>query len=309
TPTSIPNSHIPIPPRSKIGKEKIFIALGYPIPASFQKTTARFPGQRFDIFIQKSNNLQVWNEEIDSSRRYVIISVSNRDEINRVKVVSGSILMQFDTTGTKTQKYQAKITPGKITSELFSKKDTPILSKFVRKDYVVRQKSSSQSNPRAGEILPIREIYIKLQSLLGKYLPYFSHTQERIRGAELHRQVCLELGFSSYEEDGKFPDIRNQLIEVKLQTSPTIDLGNVNPKSIESLVGVVIDGIKIRHCDVRYAVYYEIKEGESIRLTHLILSTGEQFFNRFPQMKGKSVNKKIQLHLPKDFYTNQDYHL
>lgn len=47
--------------RSKIVKEQVCRALGYPIPSSFKKTQPRFVGQMFDTYAQKSNNLQVWN--------------------------------------------------------------------------------------------------------------------------------------------------------------------------------------------------------------------------------------------------------
>jgi hypothetical protein len=32
------------------------------------------------------------------------------------------------------------------------------------------------------------------------------------------------------------------------------------------------------------------------------LTTGESFFNFFPRFEGKVLNKKIQLHLPCDFF-------
>ena len=90
--------------RSKVVKEAVCRALGYPVPQSFKKTQPRFVGQMFDTYAQKSNNLQVWNEELSPTRRYVILRVSDDDEITRVKVVNGEELAQLDTTGTLTQK-------------------------------------------------------------------------------------------------------------------------------------------------------------------------------------------------------------
>jgi hypothetical protein len=55
---------LPLRTRSKVVKERVCDALGYPRPKSFQKTQPRFPGQMFDTYVQKSNNLQVWNEEL-----------------------------------------------------------------------------------------------------------------------------------------------------------------------------------------------------------------------------------------------------
>ncbi|HFD0517876.1 TPA: hypothetical protein AB5E57_003458, partial [Vibrio cholerae] len=57
--------------RSKVAKELVCETLGYPVPRSFVKCQPRFTGQMFDTYVQKSNNLQVWNEELDVERRYV----------------------------------------------------------------------------------------------------------------------------------------------------------------------------------------------------------------------------------------------
>jgi len=103
---------LPLRTRSKVVKEHVCQALGYPVPPSFKKSQPRFFGQNFDTYVQKSNNLQVWNEDLASTRRYVIIRVNDRDEICRVKVVTGDTLSLLDTTGTLTQKYQARLIPG-----------------------------------------------------------------------------------------------------------------------------------------------------------------------------------------------------
>ena len=67
---------LPLRTRSKVVKGHVCRALGYPVPSSFRKTQPRFPGQFFDTYVQKSNNLQVWNEELSPTRRYVLIRVS-----------------------------------------------------------------------------------------------------------------------------------------------------------------------------------------------------------------------------------------
>lgn len=56
---------LPLRTRSKVVKQEICAALGYPIPRSFKKTKPRFPGQNFDVYTQKSMNVQIWNEDID----------------------------------------------------------------------------------------------------------------------------------------------------------------------------------------------------------------------------------------------------
>lgn len=126
--------------------------------------------------------------------------------------------------------------------------------------------------------------------------------QERLRGAALHRLVCATLGYRSYHDDGRFPDVRHQLLEVKLQTSPAIDLGLVRPDSIEVLDVPMLEGQQLRHCDVRYAIFYGDYSIGMVQLTHLLVVTGEGFFARFAQFQGKVLNRKLQIPLPTEFF-------
>lgn len=292
-------ANLPLRTRSKVLKEHICQILGYPVPSSFRKTQLRFPGQFFDTYIQKSSNLQIWNEEIASTRRYVIVRLNADDIISRVKVITGDVLAILDTTGTLTQKYQARLNLGQSETELIAEEDTKILQSLVCADFNIAPFESPINHPAAGQLLPIRKIFEQLIKLIGTSFADTGYDQDRNRGAELHRIVCQNLGYKKYQDDGQFPDIRHQLIEIKLQTSPTIDLGLVCPDSTEPL-----DIPQIRHCDVRYALFYAQTNGETVTLTHLFLTTGEKFFHRFPQCKGKTLNKKLQIPLPRDFFSN-----
>jgi hypothetical protein len=91
-------------------------------------------------------------------------------------------------------------------------------------------------------------------------------------------------------------------LEIKLQTAATIDLGLVRPDSREPLDLSQLEGTTVRHCDVRYAVFYAETDGARVTLTHLYLTTGEAFFTRFTQFQGKVLNKKLQIPLPGDFF-------
>lgn len=245
---------LPLRTRSKVIKEHVCQTLGYPVPSSFRKTQPRFPGQLFDTYVQKSNNLQVWNEELASTRRYVIIRVNSNDVIVKVKVVTGVTLGLLDTTGTLTQKYQARLIPGENSTELVTEEDTDLLRPFVRIGVDLAAIASPVNHPEAGQLLPIHEIFERLSGLVCTKFVDRGYDQERNRGAELHRLVCQHLGYGDYRDDGQFPDVRHQLLEVKLQTSPTIDLGLVCPNSTEALDVPQIGGRQIRHCDTRYAL-------------------------------------------------------
>jgi len=294
-------SGLPLRTRSKVVKTAICKALGYPVPTSFAKTKPRFPGQLFDTYTQKSNNLQVWNEELAPTRRYVIIRISDDGVVRKVKVVTGDSLSRLDMTGTLTQKYQARLNCSLEEAELISANDTMIVRTSTNSKGVL-QGFSPTDNPSARTLLPITTVFNRLRSLVGASFPDRGYDQERRRGQDLHELVCHALGYTNYADDGKFPDIRNQLLEVKLQTSPTIDLGLVCPNSQDSLDLPKMGGKQLRHCDVRYALFYANTDGTTVAITHFFLTTGEEFFSRFPQFQGKVLNKKLQIPLPADFF-------
>jgi hypothetical protein len=160
---------LPLRTRSKVVKTHVCASLGYPVPRVFQKTQPRFPGQLFDTYVQKSNNLQVWNEELAPTRRYVIIRVNEADVITRVKVVTGDTLALLDTTGTLTQKYQARLIPGTASGELIAEEDTALLRPFVRGGVALRAVASPVNHPAAGELLPIGEIFERLVGVPSTY--------------------------------------------------------------------------------------------------------------------------------------------
>ena len=293
---------LPLRTRSKCVKTRICLVLGYPVPPSFQKTQPRFRCQMFDVYTQKSNNLQVWNEELSAVRRYVMIRISDADVVTRVKVVTGDTLAHLDTTGTLTRKFQARCIPTDAPTELVTNADTGPIIEFTNSFADLRYVATPTKHPQKGELLPITTIYERLSKLIGASFADAGSDQERNRGAALHRLVCSTLGYATYQDDGQFPDVRHQLLEVKLQTSQTIDLGLVLPGSLEPLDVPMIDGMQIRHSDVRYAIFYASITNGIVTLSHLILTTGAAFFTRFAQFQGMVSNAKLQIPLPTDFF-------
>lgn len=293
-----------LPPRtrSKFVKEHVCRALGYPIPTSFQRTQPRFPGQNFDVYVQKSNNLQIWNEELAPTRRYVIIRVDPDNVITNVKVVTGVALAALDITGTATQKYQARLTKGADSAELVSSKDTAGLRRLVAPRVYVPSDADPLDDPKVGQLRTIHDIFDRLRSIIGAQFRYLGSDQERNRGGALHALVCHRLGYGNFRDDGQFSDIRHQLIELKLQTSRTIDLGLTLPSSTDPIPNMFMDGFEIRVCDVRYVLFYAAKEADNVTLTHLFVTTGEDFLDRFQLSRGKVLNKKIQISLPSRFF-------
>lgn len=289
--------------RSKVVKQKICEVLGYSIPKAFRKTQPRFPCQNFDVYVQKSNNLQIWNEEVADDRRYVLIKISPEDRVEHVKVVHGDVIAKLDKTGTLTQKYQARLNVGDVSAELITPHDTDHLqSIFVQQVDQPQSMPMSTATPLAETLLSIATLFQRLTPLIGQTFKDVGHDQERNRGAILHQLICQQLGYEMCPDDGDFPDIPHQLLEIKLQTASTIDLGLVRPDDETALGLPPIDDVVVRRCDVRYVLFYGEIEGDDVTLTHLFLTTGEQFFERFPQFQGNVVNKKIQIPLPADFF-------
>lgn len=278
--------NFPLRTRSKVLKTFVCEALGYPIPDSFQKTQPRFPGQNFDTYGQKSNNLQIWNEEVSASRRYVLVRLDDDDYITRVKVVSGEVIGMLDTTGTLTQKYQARSQAPVTSSNLVSADDTEPVQKLIT------------VKSRFPTLMPIKDLFEKLKLLVGTSVHNVGHDQERNRGGGLHKAASKCLGEHTPSDSGQFPDIVSQLLEIKLQTSPTIDLGLVSPDG----TGGVSDLTGLRHCDMRYAIFYGRVSGQNVVLDHVIVTAGVDFFNFFTRFGGKVLNKKLQIPLPSDFF-------
>lgn len=285
--------------RSKIVKSEICKVLGYPVPSAFKKTQPRFIGQNFDTYIQETLNVQIWNEPVDPERRYVFLRVDDKKVISRVKIITGAELVKFDRTGTLTQKYQAIMTT-RNASVLFSKSDTSRIDKWATDDAGVLVDVAPNSMPKKNQLLRIASVYSKLLPMVGKSIDYLDAVQERNRGAELHKMICEHLGYLKYEDDGSYPDLVNQLIEIKLQTSPTIDLGLHSPEDGADVV--VASGATFKSEDIRYAVFEGEVNHDKILLKYLYLVNGKDFADAFPLFKGKGTNAKLQLPLPSDFF-------
>ncbi len=294
---------LPLRTRSNVVKTAVCEALGYPAPEAFKKTQPRFIGQQLDTYTQKSLNLQIWNEELSPTRRYAIIQIFEDDVIMSVKVVNGQDLARLDTTGTITTKYQARLETGAETHELVSRTDTEALQTYVQPNINLSPTTSPISDPEDGLLLSVGAIFQKLSPLVGATFADPGMDQERNRGAALHRLICDRLGYKQYEDNGQFPDIRHQLLEVKLQTSPTIDLGLVLPNSNENLDILPVGNHHPRHSDTRYALFFAKTDGMRVTLTHLYITTGADFFKRFKRFEGKVTNGKIQIPLPRNFFS------
>ena len=212
------------------------------------------------------------------------------------------MLAKFDTTGTLTKKYQAKSRVPVTQSVLVSQSDAysvqDAIAALPNRKLTLARSEVRRLTVDFASFLPITALYENLLKLAGKRLSDPGLDQERNRGAALHKAVCETLGMAEYSDTGSFPDVMEQLVEVKLQTAATIDLGLVSPDDATPLDFLP----RVRHCDVRYAVFYGTILGSEVRLDHLVLARGADFFTFFQRFEGKVVNTKLQIPLPRDFF-------
>lgn len=158
---------LPLRTRSKVAKELVCKALGYPAPDQFRRTRPQFPGQQLDIYVQKTDNLQIWNDDIAPTRRYAIVRLNRSNVVDRVRVATGSTIAALDTTGTLTKKHQATLVVGNNRTELIPDADTSRLQPYLGTRHVRSNLRSPIAEPQAGAVMPIRLLYDLLAGTLG----------------------------------------------------------------------------------------------------------------------------------------------
>lgn len=284
--------------RSKKLKELVSKCMGYEIPKSFKKVQPRFTGQNLDIYGQESNNLQIWNEDIDPNRRYALIKIENARIIG-IKIFTGIQLSALDTTGKLTQKFQARINCNNSASNVLSE-DTKKIKALSNNKYI-KPIGSPISDPDTNTLMSINCIFDKVKTIIGNKIP--SNLNTRKQGEYIHKLVLKSLGYSCFADNGQFPDITNQLLEIKAQTSSTIDLGLFMPNDSSVIPDInPILGYSPTISDTRYLIVCIKSQNNIPIVNNIYLVTGECFFgNTIKPMQGKKINKKIQIPLPKNF--------
>lgn len=297
--TGLPDlADLPVRTRSKVAKTLVCEVLGYSAPTTFSKTQPRLRHANLDIYVQETNNLQVYNQEVDAARRYVIL-ILTQGIVADVRVIAGADLAQFDTTGTLTRKFQAARIVDRDGPLLASGADTDKFTEIFEPGPSAPIAVSPVEAPARRHILDITTLFAFLAPMVGETYYDPGLTQERNRGSVVHREVCERLGLSHFADNGQFPDVLSQLLEVKLQLGRTIDLGMELPSSgtpLASTNGVVA----VRDC--RYAIFYGERERNLFTITALVVVTGEDFFSEFRQFGGLVSNTKLQLRLPRAWF-------
>lgn len=267
-----------------------------------------------------SYNLQVWNRFPNTSNDLIRYSNGNDSikckdirfifvKIDTVKNVISSIVVatpeylvkKFGVFGVPTIKYQMIISDIKrneiigLSDSCFYKGDTVAMSKHTTCN-ITNLTTSISDAPKSGNIMSLDCIKEKVvSSLVGVQL---SVSDTKTKGQSLERIVANLLGYSTEETlVGGYPDIPNQLLEIKVQDSPTVDLGKYSPSNpvvINEKMGLTTE-------DIRYLIALTDKDG---LIEGVILSAGAYLGDAFTFVS--DTNYKCQRSIPMSFFNDQN---
>lgn len=269
----------------------------------------------------KSYNLQVWNRNpsIDSVQieytsdisgdplltsdcRFVLTKVNTDSHlIDSIAVLTGDyIVSRFGKFGKPTVKYQLIISNSKR-QEILSQdppilfySDDPSVGKTLAKD-VNLQGCSIHDLPESGKVIDLKVIKdIVAKNLIGFRL---DKSATKNRGQALELAISQQLGYSISDSDllaGGYPDIRHQLLEVKVQDSPTVDFGKYTPQFEEELDSCL--GFKTT--TTRYLI--ALTDPETGIIEGAVLCPGNRLGEHFTHIAEKSY--KCQRSIPMSFF-------
>lgn len=126
------------------------------------------------------------------------------------------------------------------------------------------------------------------EKLLGTKL---QSADTKNKGQFLERKAMALLGYKSSLVGG-YPDIPNQLLEVKVQDSPTIDLGKYSPEFEE----VIYSNITTK--DIRYLI--ALTNPKTNLIESVVLVSGKELGDIFSFVSDTSF--KCQRSIPMSFF-------
>jgi hypothetical protein len=265
-----------------------------------------------------SYNLQVWNRMPASKTLLIKYESGESLKCNDVRFVMTKvdikthkilciiiatpdyIVKKFGKFGEPTIKHQLLIS-SKIRKNIYESESKIMFFKDSKKlSYLIRHnfeppKNNMVEEAKSNEILAIELIKTMVAEKLIGYKLAANSTKNR--GQSLERKVLELLGYESTKSDllyGAFPDIPNQLLEVKVQDSQTVDLGKFSPEKED----VINEKLNITTFDIRYLIALTNPKNEIIE--GIILSPGQKLGEIFSYVSDKSY--KCQRSIPMDFF-------
>lgn len=292
----------------------------YEIMTEKGKGIPRILPEFLDTYIitnDKDYNMQVWNRIPDSTMplvkykqtgkiltcrdiRYLMVKVDKNKIVEILLLTPDYITKHFGKFGVPTIKHQLIINQTKR-DEIINN-DIPILFKnnerfnFKNIENVkIMAIDSIHDKPVIDKIIKIDDIYdIVKNEIIGIELKSFS---TKIKGQELEKIVSEKLGYKFLEQDllvGGYPDLPSQLLEVKVQESPTVDLGKYSPQVAEC----IFPELNITTEDIRYLI--ALTDPNTKLINGAILCPGRELGNYFTYVADKSY--KCQRGIPHSFF-------
>ena len=267
-----------------------------------------------------SYNLQVWNRipnckivlvkyETGVSLkcddvRYVFVRIDIlKNTIDSILILTADYIEDhFGKFGKPTIKHQLLISNKarnliySSASKILSFSDSKNLSYYITDDYNKPEYRISEE-PNLQNLYSIKLLEEMVASkLIGKKL---DSNATKNRGQSLERMTLGLLGYEMARNEklvGGFPDIPNQLLEVKVQDAQTVDLGKFTPEKEE----IIVVGSNLTTFDVRYMI--ALTDPKTDIIEGIILAPGEKLGEIFTYVSDMSY--KCQRSIPMEFFNS-----
>ena len=267
-----------------------------------------------------SYNLQVWNRipnckvllvKYDTGEslkcddiRYVFVRIDLQfKNISSIIIMTAAYIEDhFGKFGKPTIKHQLLISNKarnliySSASKILSFSDSKNLSYYITDDYNKPEDRISEE-PNFNNLYSIKLLEEMVASkLIGKKL---DSNATKNRGQSLERMTLGLLGYEMTSNEklvGGFPDIPNQLLEVKVQDAQTVDLGKFTPEKEE----VIVVGSNLTTFDVRYMI--ALTDPKTDIIEGIILAPGEKLGEIFTYVSDMSY--KCQRTIPMEFFNS-----
>ena len=264
-----------------------------------------------------SYNLQVWNRIPNSDD--VLIKYKNGEELTcsdvrlvfiKVGVQSGVIETIIVTTpqyiedafgqfGVPTIKWQLIISDSKR-DEILSRNPPVLVEPDFQLDEFLSNNVTYHSvdmfdEPREGEVVAIEALKpVLIEKLLGSSIEVAA---TKNRGQSREYSIVSLLDYDVNEDStlaGGYPDLPNQALEIKVQDSPTVDLGKYSPQFETE----VYPDLGITTGSIRYLI--ALMNRKTNEVEGFILVPGKSLGDHFSYVADKSF--KCQRNIPMSFF-------
>lgn len=283
-----------------------------------KKGCPRILAQLLDTYLVTSSgdyNLQIWNRIPNSDN--LLVQYNNGDCI-RCKDIR--LILARINTGTNCIENITITSPNYIETHygIFGKptiKSQMLISDALRQEIInypelivpqdtqtICQMSMEEYKKPSEHIkqFPFRKVFSisilkeRLYCLIGKKV---DAVDTKSRGQKLERMVATALGYADTDSlVGGYPDLPNQLLEIKIQDTQTVDLGKYSP----AFEQIIADMPTITSKDIRY--FIALTNPNTSVIEGFILTCGAKLGNYFTFVASESY--KCQRNIPMDLFTS-----